>query len=237
MDRYRFWAYSDRLLRQDLQAESVPTAAFLGEDGRWRPHEGPGRRRWRRSDGGDEISVEEAVRIVGELGLPVEALTDPRLAPTPLWPQAPTRIGVIFKRSSVAYGDDTWAPHTWAFDVDTLTMWGELAEIAINARYLAAISGGRASWVMQNTGGRALAVFAQQWSVPRWMVDPATYVIQTPDAYDDARERAQLHFDYRKQIDPDALFQSLIGLEGGREFDNVFARSGRAQPERPPATS
>jgi hypothetical protein len=177
--------------------------------------------------------VQQFVAVTGD----VDPIAFTHLDGTPPDAQAPTRIGVIFQRSSVAYGDDAWAPHTWAFDVDTLTTWGELAEFAINARYLARISGGRASWVLETADGRALAVLAQQWSAPRWMVDPATYVIQTPDADADARERTQLHFDYRRQVDPDALFQSLIGPAGGREFDNVFARSSRAQPERPPATS
>ncbi|MET3806807.1 hypothetical protein ABIB25_003827 [Nakamurella sp. UYEF19] len=150
---------------------------------------------------------------------------------------SPPRIRVSITRHSVAMGDDTWAPHTWAFEINTSTTLGELAQIAIDGHYLASIVSGRASWVMQAAGGRALAVLAQQWSVPRWLADPAIVVIHIPDAYDAGRGQADLHFDYRAQVDPAELFRSLMDPQGGREFGNVFAPSRRAQPHRPPKPS
>lgn len=220
----------------DTEATWFPQGAILGSDGRWRPYEGPDRNHWRGSDYGDEISAPDVAHMVDELGLAVETLTDPRLAPTALWPQAPTHIKISFERRSVAMGDDAWSPHTWTFQIDTLTTLGELAEIAIEGHYLASISGGRASWVLQNArGGRQLAVVAQQWSAPRWLVDPAAYVIRVRDIYIADREEARLYFEYRVQADPDTLFQTLLTENGTREYDNTFKRSHRAQPERPHA--
>jgi hypothetical protein len=220
----------------DTEASWFPSGAFLGTDGRWRPHEGPDRNRWRGSDYGDEISPREAASVVADLGLAADVLTDPQLGPSRMWPQAPTRIEAEFERRSVAMGDDAWAPHTWAFPIDTLTMLGELAQIAIEGDYLASISGGQASWVLQTArSGRPLAVVAQQWEVPRWLVDPAAYVIQVADIYDEQLERAHLYFEYRVQADPDDVFQQVMAQHGGREHGNVFTPSRRAQPERPVA--
>ena len=82
-------------------------------------------------------------------------------------------------------------------------------------------------------GGRPLAVVAQQWTVPRWLVDPGVYVVQVADIYDDDLERAHVYFEYRVQVDPDELFLRLLTESGGSEYDDVFAFSRRAQLERP----
>jgi hypothetical protein len=236
VSRYRYWVYSGTLLRMDPDAAWFPQGACLGRDGRWRPDESPDRNHWRGSDCGDEVSEQEAEDVVAKLGLAAGTLTDPRLAPSPLWPQAPTRIGVTFERRSVAMGDDSWAPHTWTFEIDTLTMLGELARIAIDGHYLASISGGQASWVLQTArGGRPLAVVAQQWQVPRWLADPADYVIRIRDVYAADRAEARLYFEYRVQADPGALFEKLLAEHDAHEYDNTFAPSRRDQPERPSA--
>jgi hypothetical protein len=235
VSRYRYWTSQGTLLRMDVEATWFPQGARLGGDGRWRPDEGPDRNRWRGSDCGDEIAARDAAAIIAEWGLPAGTLTDPRLAPSPLWPQAPTRIGVRFERRSVAMGDDTRAPHTWTFEIDTLTMLGELAQLAVEDHYLANISGGRATWVLQTAprGGRPLAVLAQQWPAPRWLTDPAAYVIRLRDVYRGDREEACLYLDYRAQADPDDLTRTLLG--GAREYDNTFDRCRRTQPDRPAA--
>lgn len=236
MSRYRYWAYGGTLLRMDTEANWFPQGAILGGDGRWRPHEGPDRNHWRGSDHGDEISAPEAAHVVDKLGLAAETLTDPSLAPTPLWPQAPTHIGATFERQSVAMGDDAWSPHTWTFQIDTLTTLGELADIAVEGHYLASIAGGKASWVLHTArGGRPLAVVAQQWSAPRWLADPAAYAIRIGDIYVADREEAHLYFEYRAQTDPDTLFESLLTENNTREYDNTFQPSRRPQPERPTA--
>lgn len=236
MSEYRYWAYNGTLLRMAPDAPWFPRGALLGRDGRWRPHEGPDLNQWRGEDYGDEISADEATHVVGELGLAHDILTDPRLSPISLWPQASTHIGARFERRSVAMGDDAWAPHTWTFQIDTLTMLGELAQIAVDGHYLASISGGKASWVLKNArSGRPLAVVAQQWSIPRWLVDPAAYVIRIGDVYVADREEARLYFEYRTQADPDELFQKLLADNDAREYDNTFEPSRRAQPERPTA--
>ena len=94
-------------------------------------------------------------------------------------------------RDSVCAGDDVDAPHAARFTVGPdATLAGALFTI-LNARYLAAIAGGRATWTVESH--RQLAVVAQQWKGPRFLIDPETPIANciTPG------DSESLHFRYQ----------------------------------------
>lgn len=102
-------------------------------------------------------------------------------------------IGVRLTRQSVAMSDDAWAPHEWEFTVAPGTTLAELVQIAIDDHYLATISGGRATWVVE-ADRLPLAVVAQQWREPRWLTDPNRPLVVSGG--DSGHDWADLHFRY-----------------------------------------
>jgi hypothetical protein len=71
------------------------------------------------------------------------------------------------------------------------------------ADYLPSISGGKATWILYAT--KPLAVLAQQWSEPRYLVNPESSV----QTFVDLSAKRQLEFVYWCQADPDQVFESL----------------------------
>jgi hypothetical protein len=115
-------------------------------------------------------------------------------------------------RDSVAAGDDADAPHEWRLAVDTDATVGSVVRTIQSARYLASIIGGKATWVVE--GARPLAVVAQQWTEPRFLLDPATSIHEV------VRAGGSPHLEVRYwiQVDPDRVFEEL--------------HAGRPLPER-----
>ena len=69
--------------------------------------------------------------------------------------------------------------------------------------YLASIIGGQATWIVEGT--RPLAVVAQQWTAPRWLVSPelpATSLAKSGGAPD-------FEVLYWCQVDPERVFECL----------------------------
>ena|SRR5687768_2705340 len=81
-----------------------------------------------------------------------------------------TRMPVLIWRDSVAMGDDADAPHEWAMPLAGDPSIGAVVAAMLDSRYLASITGGQATWIIE--GNRPLAVVAQQWAVPRWLAAP-----------------------------------------------------------------
>jgi hypothetical protein len=81
---------------------------------------------------------------------------------------------------------------------------GALLGLALADGYLPAISGGRASWVAESGAGRPIAVLAQQWAEPAFLVAPDT----TAAAHFDG-QAARLVLRYRRQEDPQAVLAAL----------------------------
>ncbi|TDC64458.1 hypothetical protein [Streptomyces hainanensis] len=111
-------------------------------------------------------------------------------------------------RTSVAAGDDA-LPHARTLDLPADTALAAVVADLVARHFLATIAGGRATWILTGAG-RPLAVVAQQWAEPRYLVDP-TLPIGSLAA--DGRG-VTLLFRYWKQHDPDLVFTELAA---GRE--------------------
>jgi hypothetical protein len=110
-------------------------------------------------------------------------------------------------RDSVCAGDDGDAPHEWLVPVAPDATLADVARMLLNARYLASISGGRATWILQ--GAAPLAVLAQEWDEPRFLAAPESPIWSQVDR----SGRPHLLVKYWLQADPDRVFASLAASE------------------------
>lgn len=110
-------------------------------------------------------------------------------------------------------GDDLDPPHEARFSIEAKDTLAEIISAIVGARYLASIVGGRATWIVE-AAGETLAVVAQQWESPKFLVDPTGPV----DTDDLSEGSTGLYFRHRGQADPRAVFESL--------------RTGRPLPDR-----
>jgi hypothetical protein len=111
-------------------------------------------------------------------------------------------MNVLLTRDSVAMSDDFDAPHNFLFNVDDNASVASVIQTVCNSRYLAAISGGKATWAAVSK--ITLAVLAQQWRSPKLLlpVPPITTL-------DFADNVLSLHFRYYTQQDPDLVYDQL----------------------------
>jgi hypothetical protein len=110
---------------------------------------------------------------------------------------------VVIWRDSVSMGDDVDAPREWKLQVAEAASIGTVVEAVLRSHYLANIAGGRATWFVEGT--RPIAVVAQQWAAPRWLVDaqlPLAAVVR-PDG------RPHVEVRYWCQTDPERVYQCL----------------------------
>ncbi|MFY9983332.1 MAG: hypothetical protein WAM44_05420 [Chthoniobacterales bacterium] len=114
---------------------------------------------------------------------------------------------LILWRDSVCAGDDCDAPHELALAVGADSL-GSFIKRFLAAGYLPSISGGNATWILKTERhtDRALAVIAQQWAEPRFLVaadaDVLLYINRS------AKE-PHLYLRYWCQVDPETVFQRL----------------------------
>ena len=120
-------------------------------------------------------------------------------------------IPLIVWRDSVCAGDDCDAPHELKLAVQDETLRDVVSEL-LRKGYLASIAGGKATWILQ--ASRPLAVLAQQWEQPRFLVDAEAAV----GRYISRGQRPDLRLRYWCQADPDRVFECL--------------RDGRPLPDR-----
>jgi hypothetical protein len=114
-----------------------------------------------------------------------------------------TRNEIVIWRDSVAAGDDVDAPHELKIAPTDQESLASLITRIIQANYLASIVGGKATWILKS-GKRALAVVAQQWPVPSFLV-PAEHSARS---YLNGGE-CDLEFVYWCQVDPGQVFKCL----------------------------
>lgn len=123
-----------------------------------------------------------------------------------------TRSALVVWRDSVAAGDDADAPHEWRLAISAEATVADVVNGIASAGYLASISTGEATWIIE--GARPIAVVAQQWTEPRFLVDSATPVHEL------VKPSGQPHIEVRYwiQVSPDCVFDAL--------------RAGRPLPDR-----
>src|SRR6476660_9684717 len=102
-------------------------------------------------------------------------------------------------RDSVAAGDDVDL-HLTTVDLPEDTPLAEVVAHILGSRFLASIAGGKATWVLE--GGHPLAVIAQEWPEPRFLVDASLPMRQYGSS---------LRFRYLAQRDPDQAWLTLGG--------------------------
>jgi hypothetical protein len=110
---------------------------------------------------------------------------------------------VTLWRDSVAMGDDMDAPHEWILSLPANAPIAEVVEQIERKKYLPQIAGGQASWILE--GDQPLAVIAQQWKEPRWLVGQGVPVEQVYRKAGDPH----LNLRYWCQADPEEVFEAL----------------------------
>jgi hypothetical protein len=112
-------------------------------------------------------------------------------------------LDLVVWRDSVAAGDDADAPHEWLLRVESDASVADVVQQIATARYLASISGGEATWIIQ--GDQPLAVVAQQWTEPRFVVDSEMPIrdVLNPSA------RPHVQARYWCQVSPDRVLDCL----------------------------
>jgi hypothetical protein len=105
------------------------------------------------------------------------------------------------RRDSVANGDDR---RIGPFDLPPETSLAAAVAHLREEGFLATIRGGKATWTLE-AGDKTLAVVAQQWTEPRFLVDPARPITE----FASETGEVTLTFRYYKQRDPAQIFKAL----------------------------
>lgn len=114
------------------------------------------------------------------------------------------RQSIVVWRDSVAAGDDFDAPHEIKLYLEECASVAHVVAELTSIGYLPSISGGRATWIVE-AGSQPIAVLAQQWSEPRYLVpaaQPMTPLIGNP-------VRCHIRLKYCRQTDPDSVLECL----------------------------
>lgn len=108
------------------------------------------------------------------------------------------------ERDSVCAGDDCDAPHSKQFAFDQNVSLTEVVSSIVNSGYLAFVAGGNATWVFQ-VGEKRIAVIAQQWTSPKYLVNQSDLVKDCVSP----ENRHPFFFRYCGQTDPDIVLGRL----------------------------
>lgn len=122
---------------------------------------------------------------------------------------------LVVWRDSVAAGDDIDAPHEIKLPVEESASVAHVIVKVTSTSYLPNISGGRATWIVE-AGSQPIAVLAQQWSEPRYLVHAA----QPIDQLVGNAARCHIYFKYWCQADPDAVLECL---KNGNPLPNKYS--------------
>ena len=109
-------------------------------------------------------------------------------------------VRVRLSRDSVTAGDDVDG-HDEVIDVDAVRPLSQVVAEVLGRRYLPSIQGGMATWVLRSgRRGPALGIVAEQWTAPELLTDGTVAI---------SAVGSELHFEYRAQIDPRTVADSL----------------------------
>ena len=122
---------------------------------------------------------------------------------------------IIIWRDSVAAGDDVDAPHEIKIMVENDESIETTLEKILATHYLASIQGGKATWIV--VGKNPLAVIAQQWSKPHFLVTSSAH---TEDLIE-VTKKYQLEFRYWCQVEPNEVVASI---EQGKPLPDRYGR-------------
>lgn len=118
------------------------------------------------------------------------------------------RLALNVERDSVCAADDIYSPHAKRFVFESNATVAEAISTIIQTGYLANIAGGKATWIVESAG-KPLAVVAQQWESPKFLIDPATLATECMKL----EGPSSLFFRYWCQIEPAVVFECLtLGL-------------------------
>ena len=131
-------------------------------------------------------------------------------------PQSQAFIPVRITRDSVHAGDDGDAPHEIVMEVQVDATIQSVLAAVVERRYLASISGGEATWIVE--GQKPLAVIAQQWTEPQWLISPATLL---SEIFGD-EDLLALHFVYWCQASPETVIECL---RNGNPLPDKYSRA------------
>jgi hypothetical protein len=110
---------------------------------------------------------------------------------------------MIVWRDSVAAGDDVFAPHEIKIKIDNNESIETTLKKILATHYLPSIQGGKATWIV--VGKKPVAVVAQQWSKPHFLVEAAA---RTENLIDFTKDH-HLEFMYWCQVDPNEVIASI----------------------------
>jgi hypothetical protein len=110
---------------------------------------------------------------------------------------------VLATRESVAMGDDVDAPHEQVWQLPGPSSLRGVLTVVARDRYLPTV--GLSVWVARSVGGVPLAVMAVRWREPQFL--PGWQ--EAAPSLMDAEGTFRLHFDYRAQDDPQAVYDEL----------------------------
>jgi hypothetical protein len=122
-------------------------------------------------------------------------------------------ITLRVERDSVCAGDDADAPHEKHFRLSADATLADTISVIIGEKYLASIAGGMATWIVESN--KSLAVVAQQWDSPRFLVDWTTPIVECVPV--DASKRR--FFRYWCQVDPTTVVDCL---QAGRSLPSKY---------------
>ena len=122
---------------------------------------------------------------------------------------------IILWRDSVAAGDDAFAPHEVTIHIEYDESMEATLEKILATHYLPLIQGGKATWIL--VGRKPIAVVAQQWLEPHYLVESTT---RTEDLIGSAGDH-HLEFMYWCQVEPGEVVKSL---EQGSRLPDKYGR-------------
>lgn len=105
---------------------------------------------------------------------------------------------VTVGRDQVHWGDDALDLELHVDDGATIF---DVLFAMHDAQYLPRIGGGQATWVVE--GAKPVAVIAQQWMIPRWLVAPDLPLAEARDP----SGQYDLWVHYRADTDPEKLYE------------------------------
>mgnify|MGYP003440022659 CR=1 FL=1 len=113
---------------------------------------------------------------------------------------------ITLQRDSVSMGDDINAPHQVEIQIGLEITLKEGLEQLISRKYLAGVVTGEAMWSLENSSGKVIAIYAQQWRKIEYLSD-INVSVDDIVAQRHVDYGYHLFFRYHQQIDPQLFLQ------------------------------